>query len=328
MDPLLQINNLKTYFYLPEGICKAVDGISYSAYPNETIGVVGESGCGKSVAALSILGLINEPGKIVGGNIIFENQDMTSLTKREMRAIRGNKISMIFQEPMTSLNPVFTIGYQLSESLILHRGLSRKQARNKSIEMLNQVQIPDPEKRISDYPHNLSGGMRQRVMIAMALSCEPKVLIADEPTTALDVTIQAQIMDLMLKLKTDRQVLIILITHDLGIVADVAQRVIVMYASKIVEIATVDDIFYNSLHPYTTGLYESLLCIDTNQTEQRKGTKKLLKEIPGVVPSALDLPRGCNFWPRCHKAIAICKKEEPPLKDVGNKHNVACWLVE
>ena len=311
---------------MPEGVCKAVDSISYSIQTNETVGIVGESGCGKSVSALSILGLIQTPGKIVGGKIHFEDLNLTAIPLQEMRRIRGNEISMIFQEPMTSLNPVFTVGYQLSEAITLHQGLSKGEARNRSIEMLRLVRIPDPEKRIHDYPHNLSGGMRQRVMIAMALSCEPKLLIADEPTTALDVTIQAQILDLMLRLKSDRQMSIILITHDLGIVAEIAQRVIVMYAGKIVETADVDEIFNNPFHPYTQGLYESLPRIDRGKKPGEK--TEPLREIPGVVPSPFDLPKGCNFWPRCPRTVSLCRDGEPQLEEVETNHFVSCWLMK
>jgi peptide/nickel transport system ATP-binding protein/oligopeptide transport system ATP-binding protein len=326
MGRLLQIEDLKTYFFMPEGVCKAVDGISYSIQPNETVGIVGESGCGKSVSALSILGLIQAPGRIVGGKIHFEDLDLTAIPLEKMRKIRGNDISMIFQEPMTSLNPVFTIGFQLSEAIMRHQGLSKEEARHRSVEMLRLVRIPDPEKRIHDYPHNLSGGMRQRVMIAMALSCEPKLLIADEPTTALDVTIQAQILDLMLKLKSDRRMSIILITHDLGIVAEIAQRVIVMYAGKIVEIADVDEIFNNPFHPYTQGLYESLPRIDRRK---KRGEKtEPLREIPGVVPSPFDVPKGCHFWPRCPRTVSLCKDGEPQLEEVETNHFVSCWLMK
>ena len=326
MGRLLQIEDLKTYFFMPEGICKAVDGISYSIQTNETVGIVGESGCGKSVSALSILGLIQAPGRIVGGTIHFEDIGLTDIPLEEMRKIRGNDISMIFQEPMTSLNPVFTIGFQLSEAIMQHQGLSKGEARNRSIEMLRLVKIPDPEKKIHDYPHNLSGGMRQRVMIAMALSCEPKLLIADEPTTALDVTIQAQILDLMLRLKIDRQMSIILITHDLGIVAEIAQRVIVMYAGKIVEIADVDEIFNNPFHPYTQGLYESLPRIDRGKKPGEKANP--LREIPGVVPSPLDLPKGCHFCPRCPRTVSLCREGEPQLEEVETNHFVSCWLMK
>ncbi len=328
MEPLLQVKDLKTYFFMPEGICKAVDGISYSVYKNKTLGIVGESGCGKSVSALSILRLIQPPGRIAGGHVLSGGIDLATLTELEMRKIRGNEISMIFQEPMTSLNPVFTIGFQLSEAIILHQGLSKREAREKSIEMLRLVRIPDPEKRIYEYPHNLSGGMRQRVMIAMALSCNPKLLIADEPTTALDVTIQAQILDLMLRLKEDRKMSVILITHDLGMVAEIAQRVVVMYAGKIVEMSDVDEIFNNPHHPYTQGLYESLPHIDRSKRRQREGKKEPLKEIPGVVPNPLDFPKGCRFYPRCTRAISMCGEEEPPLLEVEANHAVSCWLLE
>jgi len=310
---------------MPEGIDKAVDGISYSVCEGETVGIVGESGCGKSVSALSILRLIQTPGRIVDGRIFFEGVDVTTLSLEEMRKIRGNEISMIFQDPMTSLDPVFTIGYQIAEALTLHQGMTKKEMIHKTIEMLKLVKIPDPERRIHDYPHNLSGGMRQRIMIAMALSCEPKLLIADEPTTALDVTIQAQILDLIAQLKETLRMSVILITHDLGIVAEMAQAVVVMYAGKIVERAGVERIFDNPLHPYTQGLYESLPRVDRQR--QRLGKREILKEIPGVVPSLSDLPQGCNFWPRCKRAISNCREGEPVLKEVEGNHWVSCWLM-
>lgn len=313
---------------MPEGVCKAVDGISYGVHKNETVGIVGESGCGKSVSALSILRLIQAPGRIVGGNIFFENKDLTILRLKDLRKIRGNEISMIFQEPMSSLNPVFTIGYQMAESIVLHQRVSKREARTRSIELLRLVRIPDPEKRIYEYPHNLSGGMRQRVMIAMALSCNPKLVIADEPTTALDVTTQAQILDLILKLKNDLQMSVILITHDLGILAEIAQRVVVMYAGKIVEMADITRIFENPLHPYTQGLYGSLPRIETENSRQHGGNRESLKEIPGVVPNPFKLPKGCKFTPRCQRAISICSEQEPEQKEVEGNHYVWCWLTE
>jgi peptide/nickel transport system ATP-binding protein len=328
MEPLLQIENLKTYFFLPEGICKAVDGISYSVFENETLAIVGESGCGKSVSALSILKLIQPPGRIVQGNIFANSVDLARLKEEEMRKIRGNKISMIFQEPMSSLNPVFTIGFQLTETIVLHEKLKKREALNQAIEMLKLVRIPDSEKIIRRYPHNLSGGMRQRVMIAMAMSCNPKLLIADEPTTALDVTIQAQILDLMMKLKEKLKMGIILITHDMGMVAEVAQRVIVMYAGKIVEMADVDRIFNSSYHPYTQGLYNSLPNIERDINKRQLLKKEPLREIPGVVPSALDYPQGCRFFPRCSQKKSICEKVEPSIFEVDPGHFVSCWLVE
>jgi oligopeptide/dipeptide ABC transporter ATP-binding protein len=288
----------------------------------ETLGVVGESGCGKSVTALSIMRLIPDPpGKIVAGDIVFEGQSLLSLSNEEMRRIRGNKISMIFQEPMTSLNPVYTIGNQISEALRLHQGLSKKDAHDRSIDMLQLVGIPLPERRVNEHPHQLSGGMRQRAMIAMALSCNPSLLIADEPTTALDVTIQAQILDLMVSLKADLDTAIILITHDLGVVAESAARVVVMYAGKVVEEADVYNIFEHPLHPYTEGLLESIPRID--HSIQKKAR---LTEIQGVVPIPSQLPAGCHFHPRCPKVMDVCRHENPELKEEKADHRVRCWL--
>ena len=321
---LLQIKDLKTHFFTDEGISPAVDGVDYAVRKGETLGVVGESGCGKSVTALSIMRLIPDPpGKIMGGDIIFEGQSLLSLSNDDMRRIRGNKISMIFQEPMTSLNPVYTIGNQISEALRLHQGLNKKDARDRSIEMLQLVGIPLPERRVDEHPHQLSGGMRQRAMIAMALSCNPSLLIADEPTTALDVTIQAQILDLMGSLKADLNTAIILITHDLGVVAESVARVVVMYAGKVVEEADVYNIFENPLHPYTEGLLESIPRIDHSAQKQER-----LKEIRGVVPIPSQLPRGCHFNPRCPKVMDICREEIPDLKEEKSGHRVRCWLYE
>jgi oligopeptide/dipeptide ABC transporter ATP-binding protein len=319
---LLQIKGLKTHFFTDEGISPAVDGVDYAIRKGETLGVVGESGCGKSVTALSIMRLIPEPpGKIIGGDILFEGQSLLALSNEEMRRIRGNKISMIFQEPMTSLNPVYTIGNQISEALRLHQGLSKKDAHERSIEMLQLVGIPLPERRVNEHPHQLSGGMRQRAMIAMALSCNPSLLIADEPTTALDVTIQAQILDLMVSLKADLDTAIILITHDLGVVAESAARVVVMYAGKVVEEADVYNIFEHPLHPYTEGLLESIPRID--HSAQKKAR---LTEIQGVVPIPSQLPDGCHFNPRCPKVMDVCKHEKPELKAEKEDHRVRCWL--
>jgi peptide/nickel transport system ATP-binding protein/oligopeptide transport system ATP-binding protein len=305
---LLQVQELKTYFYTFEGIAKAVDDVSFYLNKRETIGLVGESGCGKSVTALSIMRLIPEPpGKIVNGRIHFDGVNLLELSMNEIRRIRGNRISMIFQEPMTSLNPVFTIGDQISEMFVLHQKLGKRESWNRAIEMLRLVQIPSPERRVHEYPHQLSGGMRQRAMIAMALSCDPEILIADEPTTALDVTIQAQVIDLMIKLKEDFDAAIILITHDLGVVAEFAQRIEVMYAGKIVEEAQTVAIFEDPKHPYTRGL-------------QR------LQEISGIVPSLYELPAGCSFYPRCPKAKAICEEKPPEIIDLGGAHRVRCWL--
>jgi peptide/nickel transport system ATP-binding protein len=322
MDRLIQIENLSTYFDTPEGKVRAVDGVSYHVSKGEILGIVGESGCGKSVSVLSILRLIPEPpGKIADGKILFEGVDLLRLSKAELRQIRGNKISMIFQEPMTSLNPVYTIGNQISESFIKHRGLNKKEALEQSVEMLKLVGIAEPEKRVFDYPHRLSGGMRQRVMIAMALSCHPKLLIADEPTTALDVTIQAQILDTMLQLKEKIGMAIILITHNLGLIAETARRVIVMYAGQIIEVGSVVDIFKNPLHPYTQGLLMAVPCIGTKS----KWGKRSLKEIPGMVPSLLNLPNGCAFSPRCSASQSLCETEPPPAASIEESHVARCW---
>ena len=319
---LLKIMGLKTHFFTDEGVSPAVDGVDYAVRKGETLGVVGESGCGKSVTALSIMRLIPEPpGKIIGGDILFEGQSLLTLSNDEMRRIRGNKISMIFQEPMTSLNPVYTIGNQISEALRLHQGLTKKDAHERSIEMLQLVGIPLPERRVNEHPHQLSGGMRQRAMIAMALSCNPSLLIADEPTTALDVTIQAQILDLMVSLKADLDTAIILITHDLGVVAESAARVVVMYAGKVVEEADVYNIFENPLHPYTEGLLESIPRID--RSAQKKAR---LTEIQGVVPIPSQLPEGCHFNPRCPKVMDVCRRENPELETEEEDHQVRCWL--
>ncbi len=321
-EPLLRINNLKSYFFSSAGVTKAADGISYSLRTGETIGVVGESGSGKSVTALSILRLIPDPpGKIIDGEILLEDTDLLKLPLSRMKDIRGNIISMIFQEPMTSLNPVFTIGNQISEAIILHQGLKRKEALDRCIEMLRLVGIPSPEKRAREYPYQLSGGMRQRAMISMALSCNPKVLIADEPTTALDVTIQAQILDLMNKLKAETGTAIIMITHNLGVVAEMAERVIVMYSGKILEKGSVDDIFYAPAHPYTRGLLATIPRIDEDIRPEKK-----LPEIPGMIPSLYSLPSGCHFHPRCTYAMKLCRTEEPELKDIGDRHSCRCWL--
>ena len=319
---LLEIQNLITYFYTLEGTVKAVDDVSFSISKGEIVGLVGESGCGKSVTALSILRLIpNPPGKIVGGRIIFQGKNLCELEIQEMRKIRGNEISMIFQEPMTSLNPVFTIGSQITEAIRLHQKLSKKEALHKAIEMLNLVGIPSPEKRVDEYPHELSGGMKQRAMIAMALSCHPKLLIADEPTTALDVTIQAQILDLMLKMKDEFNTSILLITHDLGVIAEAVQKVVVMYAGKIMERASVYDIFQDPLHPYTQGLIESIPKINVLKQHKQK-----LKTIPGIVPDMTKLPKGCKFSPRCRQAMKICRESEPELVEINDSHSTRCWL--
>ena len=324
MLPLLEVKNLKTYFYTEFGVVKAVDGVSFSVDPGKTLGVVGESGCGKSVTALATMGLVRPPGKITGGEILYHHGGKTiALSEldpqgKEIRSIRGNEIAMIFQEPMTSLNPVFTIGYQIMESIILHQHLNKKDARDRAILMLNKVGIPLPEQCIDEYPHQLSGGMRQRAMIAMALSCRPSILIADEPTTALDVTIQAQVLDLMMGLRDEFQTSIILITHDLGVIAGMADQVVVMYLGKVVEKAEVRDIFYKKMHPYTQGLMDSVPSIKGQMTD--------LHPIKGVVPDPFDLPAGCCFEARCPRTMDVCKEETPPLKEISTNHLVACWL--
>jgi len=299
-----------------------VDGVNLTVRKGETLGIVGESGCGKSVTALSVLRLIpNPPGKIVGGKILLEGRNLLDLPEDEMRKVRGGSISMIFQEPMTSLNPVFTVGDQIAEGIRLHQRLSKRESWTKAIEMLRLVRIPDPERRVKEYPHQMSGGMRQRVMIAMALSCNPHLLIADEPTTALDVTIQAQILELLNQLKAELGMAVMLITHDLGVVADTAARVAVMYAGRVVEEAPVLELFTNPLHPYTQGLLNSIPRIEKSERRPR------LQAIPGMVPDLLDLPRGCKFQARCTKVFEACRGEEPPLKPVGAaNHPVRCCL--
>jgi oligopeptide/dipeptide ABC transporter ATP-binding protein len=318
---LLRVKNLRTYFYTDIGVAKALDGIDLTVNRGTTLGIVGESGCGKSVTALSIMRLIPQPpGKIVSGEILFDGKDLLSLSKKEMRRIRGNRISMIFQEPMTSLNPVMRIGEQISEVIVLHQRLSRKDAFKKSIEILNLVKIPSPEKRVHEYPHMISGGMRQRIMIAMALSCHPNLMIADEPTTALDVTIQAQILHLMQNLKDEFGTSIILITHDQAVIAENAQEVIVMYGGKIMEYAEVIDLFDNPRHPYTVGLMKAI------PTSNENG--KRLNTIRGIVPSLYHLREGCKFNDRCDQVHKRCFAEEPPLFELRPKHLCRCWLYE
>jgi oligopeptide/dipeptide ABC transporter ATP-binding protein len=326
-NPLLEIDNLQTHFFTPAGVVRAVDGVSYTVQSGETLGVVGESGCGKSVTALSILRLVSSPpGRIVGGAVRLEGTNLLDLTEREMEGIRGNDISMIFQEPMTSLNPLLTVGRQISEAIVLHQGLSRHAAMDKSVEMLRRVHIPEAQTRVHAYPHQLSGGMRQRVMIAMALSCNPKVLIADEPTTALDVTIQAQILDLMRELQDTLGTAIILITHDMGVVAETADRVVVMYAGRKVEEASVDDLFEHPGHPYTQGLLGSIPHVDV---AARSGPRHArLTEIRGMVPSLFNLPQGCSFAPRCRFATDECRAAYPPLLQHRPAHWVACWHAD
>ena len=320
---LLKIHNLHTYFYTDDGVAKAVDGVDLELEEGGTLGVVGESGCGKSVTALSIMRLIPDPpGKIVTGEIIFNGTDLLSFSEAAMRKIRGRSISMIFQEPMTSLNPVFQIGDQISEVLRLHEGLSRKASWARSIEMLKMVGIPSPERRVAEYPHQLSGGMRQRAMIAMALACSPKLMIADEPTTALDVTIQAQILQLINRLQQEKGMSVILITHNMGVIAETARKVAVMYAGRIVEYTEVRALFGSPKHPYTQGLLHSIPRLDGDHSR-----KKRLEAIPGLVPSLLDLPPGCKFSNRCRYVFERCG-EEPPLIEAEKGHWVRCWLHE
>jgi peptide/nickel transport system ATP-binding protein len=320
-DLLLKIRNLHTYFYTDDGVAKAVDGVDLELLEGGTLGVVGESGCGKSVTALSVMRLIPDPpGKIMQGKILFGGKDLTALSEAEMRKIRGRSISMIFQEPMTSLNPVFQIGDQISEVLTLHEGLSKKEAWNRSVEMLKMVGIPAAERRVTEYPHQLSGGMRQRAMIAMALACSPKLMIADEPTTALDVTIQAQILELINRLQRDKGMSVILITHNLGVIAETAQMVAVMYAGRVVEYTDVRTLFGTPQHPYTQGLLKSIPRLDQDHARKAK-----LEAIPGLVPSLLDLPPGCKFSNRCKYVFEKCG-QEPPLEEVANGHFVRCWL--
>jgi peptide/nickel transport system ATP-binding protein len=319
---VLDVKGLQTVFFTNSGLFKAVDDVSFTVRRGETLAIVGESGCGKSVTALSIMRLVPDPpGRIVGGAVVLEGTDLLGLDEAQMRGIRGNRISMIFQEPMTSLNPVMRIGDQITEAVRLHRAMSRKQAWAKAVEMLRLVRIPEPERRASEYPHQLSGGMRQRAMIAMALACRPALLIADEPTTALDVTIQAQILALVLELQKELGMGLILITHDLGVVAQTAQRVIVMYAGKKVEEADVETLFAQPRHPYTRGLMASIPTVPLPGAK----TDARLVEIPGMVPSLTKLPVGCAFAPRCELAIARCREEYPPLQAFGANHLAACW---
>jgi oligopeptide/dipeptide ABC transporter ATP-binding protein len=326
-EMVLEIDNLQTHFFTSAGVVRAVDGVSYAVRSGETLGVVGESGCGKSVTALSILRLVADPpGRIVGGAIRFAGTNLLDLSESEMEGIRGNDISMIFQEPMTSLNPLLTVGRQISEAIALHRGLSRRDAGDQAVEMLRRVHIPEPERRVHAYPHQLSGGMRQRVMIAMAVSCDPKVLIADEPTTALDVTIQAQILDLMRELQDRLSTAVILITHDMGVVAENADRVVVMYAGRKVEEASAEELFKRPGHPYTRGLLGS---IPNLEVAAHAGTRRpRLNEIKGMVPSLADLPEGCTFAPRCGFATAECRAAYPPLVQHRAGHWVACWHAD
>jgi peptide/nickel transport system ATP-binding protein len=321
VEHLLEIRGLKTHFATDDGIVHAVDGVDLTIDRGETLGVVGESGCGKTVTALSVLKLIAmPPGRIVGGEILWQGEDLVPWGKHEMRRIRSREIGIVFQEPMTSLNPVYSVGEQIAEVIRLHEGLGRRAARDRVVEMLRLVRIPNPERRARDYPHQFSGGMRQRVMIAMALSCNPKLLIADEPTTALDVTIQAQILDLLVEMKSRLGMAVMLITHAMGVVAETAQRVAVMYAGKVVEEAPVGELFARPRHPYTQGLIRSIPRLD------RAGRKGRLDAIPGVVPSLLDPAPGCRFAPRCRFAMAACTRATPDLREIGPGHKVACIL--
>jgi oligopeptide/dipeptide ABC transporter ATP-binding protein len=324
---ILEIDNLQTHFFTSAGVVRAVDGVSYGVRSGETLGVVGESGCGKSVTALSILRLVADPpGRILGGAIRFAGTNLLELSEPEIESIRGNDISMIFQEPMTSLNPLLTVGRQISEAIALHRGLSRRDARDQAVEMLRRVHIPEPERRAHAYPHQLSGGMRQRVMIAMAVSCDPKVLIADEPTTALDVTIQAQILDLIRELQDRLSTAVILITHDMGVVAENADRVVVMYAGRKVEEASAKELFERPGHPYTRGLLGSIPNLEV--AAHTNARRARLNEIKGMVPSLANLPQGCTFAPRCGFATAECRAAYPPLAQHRAGHWVACWHAQ
>jgi peptide/nickel transport system ATP-binding protein len=324
MPGLLEVKALRTYFPTRRGLVRAVDDVSFYLNHGELLGLVGESGCGKSMTALSIMRLVPPPGKIVSGEILFEGRDLLTLSNRQMRDVRGNDIAMIFQDPMSSLNPVFTVGEQIGEALRLHRGLSRKAARKAAIEAMREVAIPDPDLRVDDYPHQLSGGMRQRVMIAMALACDPKVLIADEPTTALDVTIQAQILDLLNNLRRTRELAVLLITHDLGVVAEVADRVCVMYTGKIVEESPVGELFARPKHPYTEGLLRSVPKLTTKEVV----SAHRLQTIEGMVPHTTNLPPGCHFEPRCPYRMPRCREGEIPLYPAGSSVTVRCVLYD
>jgi oligopeptide transport system ATP-binding protein len=322
IKPLLEVCDLQTRFYTRAGVVRAVDGISFEIYPGETLGIVGESGCGKSITALSLMRLVPPPGRIVGGHVLLHEQtrsrDLLALSEREVRDIRGNVISMIFQDPMTSLNPVLTIGYQIAEPLIVHRGMSEDAARRRVVELLEEVGIPAARDRLNNYPHQFSGGMRQRVMIAMAMACQPKLLIADEPTTALDVTIQAQILDLIMRLNQEFGTAVILITHDLGVVAELCRRVIVLYAGQIIENAPTDVLYSRPNHPYTSGLMRSVPRLGPD-------VKRRLVSIRGMPPDLVAPPDGCRFRPRCSRAQIKCQ-EQPELVSVGDDHRVACFF--
>ena len=322
MAKLLEVNDLATHFFTQDGVVKAVDGISFHLDEGEILGIVGESGCGKSVSALSIMRLVaNPPGRTVRGEVLFDGEDILKLDDAEMRHIRGNRIAMVFQEPMTSLNPVLTIGRQLTETLELHQGMNKTQARDRAAELLRIVGIPDADRRLKDYPHQFSGGMRQRVMIAMALSCNPRLIIADEPTTALDVTIQAQILELMQDLAKEFGTALVIITHNLGVVARYASRVVVMYAGKIIETGSAQEIYHNPRHPYTLGLLASVPRLDATEREK-------LEAIEGLPPDLIGLPEGCSFAPRCRFAFERCTQETPGLKVTTEAHEAACWRSE
>ncbi|HEX5164967.1 MAG TPA: ABC transporter ATP-binding protein [Thermomicrobiales bacterium] len=322
MEPLLDVKNLKTQFFTQDGVVRAVDDVTFHIMPGETLGVVGESGSGKSITAMSIMRLIpTPPGRIVNGSVNFEGDDILAMSDEEMRSVRGNKIAMIFQDPMTSLNPVLNINRQIGETLELHLGMSKSQSRKRAIELLSMVGIPNAERRVDQYPHQFSGGMRQRVMIAMALSCNPTLLIADEPTTALDVTIQAQILDLMRSLQVEHNTALMLITHDLGVVAGMTDRIQVMYAGHIVETAPTEELFANPRHPYTVGLLNSIPRLDAS-------AKTKLDPIRGMPPDLIDLPDMCPFLPRCDYAREKCEQQNPPLLDVNAEHRSACWFWE
>ncbi|ERF61476.1 ABC transporter ATP-binding protein [Treponema socranskii] len=311
-ETLLKVDNLSTWFYTDDGIVKAVNDVSFSLNKGHTLGIVGESGCGKSITSLSVMRLIDSPpGKIVGGKIVFKGEDLLAKSEEEMRRVRGKRIAMIFQEPMTSLNPVYTVGRQIEEALLIHESMTKKEAKRRALEMLRLVRIPLPEKRFDEYPHQLSGGMRQRVMIAIALACSPELLICDEPTTALDVTIQAQILALIDELKEKTGTSVIMITHDLGVISEIADEVLIMYAGEIVEYAPKAQLFQNPLHPYTQGL---IACVPKLGRDSDR-----LQTIEGTVPSFDDMPAGCTFWPRCPFAESICKEKKPPLIDCGNR---------
>lgn len=318
MAKILKVKDLKTYFHSDDGIAHAVDGVSFVVEEGKTLGIVGESGCGKTVSCLSMLGLVQcPPGEIAGGTAMFRGEDLLTMSQDRLRSVRGDEIAMIFQEPMTSLNPVFTCGYQVMESVLLHQEVNKQQARARALETFKLVGIPDPERRLDEYPHQLSGGMRQRVMIAMALSCNPSILVCDEPTTALDVTIQAQILSLLKRLQKELGMAIIMITHDLGVIAEVADWVVVMYAGKIVEEGTVHNIFHNPQHPYTIGLQKAI--------PRLRASVGRLNQIDGTVPSPLDFPSGCRFNTRCPLADERCTKDEPKLLNVDSNQRVSCW---